>query len=320
MSHRWLTGRRDHWERLEELLRRAAKGLRHLSGAELQELGLLYRQTASDLSTVSGDNANMQLAAYLNSLLGKSHNLLYARQRPTRRGILHFYRDVYPQVFRQTLSLTGLAVALFVVAALCGWTLSAENPAFASRFLGPQMTDSIDHRKMWTESVVAIKPVASSFITTNNLSVAFTTFALGITGVGTAWMMVFNGLLLGVVGEATWRAGMAVSLWSFVAPHGVLELPAICIAGGAGFVIASGLLFPGLLSRRESLARAGGLAARLLAGTVPMLLIAGTIEAFFSPTKAPVAMKFSLAAVLFVALNTYLFASGRRVLRQDSDL
>jgi uncharacterized membrane protein SpoIIM required for sporulation len=63
--------------------------------------------------------------------------------------------------------------------------------------------------------------------------------------------------LIGVIGMACALSGMSLQLWSFVAPHGVLELPAIFIAGGAGLRIAQGLLFPGLLPRRESLARAG---------------------------------------------------------------
>ena len=311
ISNRWLEGRKAHWERLESLLRSAGGGLNRLNGAELQELGLLYRQTASDLSTVLEDRSSAQLAAYLNQLLGRSHNLLYMGQRPTGTGILGFYRDVYPRVFREMLPTTALATAIFVAAALAGWAISAQVPGFTHRLLGPQMMETIQRRQMWTESVVAVKPVASSFITTNNLSVAFTTFALGITGVGTVWMMMFNGLLLGVVGEATWHAGMALSLWSFVAPHGVLELPAICIAGGAGLEIARSLLFPGFLHRRESLARAGKRAVQLLLGTIPLLLIAGTIEAFFSPTKAPIALKFSLATILFTALLFYLFTAGR---------
>jgi uncharacterized membrane protein SpoIIM required for sporulation len=224
-------------------------------------------------------------------------------------------------VFRETLPLTAAATAVFLVAALIGWSVAARDPGLAYRMLGPRMIDTIEQHKMWTDSVVAIKPIASSFITTNNMTVAFTTFALGITGVGTLWMMTFNGLLLGVVGAATWRAGMALSLWSFVAPHGVLELPAICIAGGAGLELARGLLFPGSLPRKESLASAGGRAMRLILGTVPLLLVAGILEGFFSPTKAPVVMKFSLAAVLLTALVCYLFLSGRQQHpTADSDL
>ena len=104
---------------------------------------------------------------------------------------------------------------------------------------------------------------------------------------------------------------MSLQLWSFVAPHGVLELPAIFIAGGAGLRIAQGLLFPGVLPRRDSLARAGAEAVQLLVGTIPILIIAGLIEAFVSPTTLPIALKFSVAAALFVLLNVYLFALGR---------
>jgi len=104
---------------------------------------------------------------------------------------------------------------------------------------------------------------------------------------------------------------MAAALWSFVAPHGVLELPAIFIAGGAGLEIARGMLFPGILPRREALARAGGRASRLLLGSIPLLLIAGSIEGFFSPTAAPAGLKFSLAILLAGALLTWLFGAGR---------
>jgi uncharacterized membrane protein SpoIIM required for sporulation len=110
---------------------------------------------------------------------------------------------------------------------------------------------------------------------------------------------------------------MSLQLWSFVAPHGVLELPAIFIAGGAGFRIAQGLLFPGVLPRRESLARAGLEAVQLLLGTIPILIIAGLIEAFVSPTGLAVSLKFSIAAALFVLLCAYLFGMSRTAKAQS---
>lgn len=268
----------------------------------------MYRQTAADLAAVREDPSGRQLATYLNQLLGRSHNLIYLGQKPKVSGLVRFYRDTYPQVFRETLAQTLLALAIFAFTGLVAWAVAWHDPAFAYRLLGPHMMETIEQRKMWTESIVTIKPLASSGIMTNNLSVAFSTFAMGITGgLGTIWMMALNGLLIGVLGAATWKAGMALQLWSFVAPHGVLELPAIFISGGAGFEIARGILFPGLLPRKVSLAQAGGRAARLLLGTLPLLVVAGVIEGFFSPSNAPVTMKFGLAGVLFLALMAYLF-------------
>ena len=312
ISNRWLEKRKPSWARLEELVARCNRGVSGLSHSELQELGSLYRQTASDLAAVREDASNRQLATYLNQLLGRSHNLIYLGHKPKVSGIVRFYRDVYPQVFRETLRQTLLVVAIFVFTGVVAWVITSKDPAFAYRLLGPRMMETIEQRKMWTESIVTVKPLASSGIMTNNLSVAFSTFAMGITaGIGTIWMIAINGLLIGVIGAATWKAGMAVQLWSFVAPHGVLELPAIFIAGGAGLEIARGMLFPGMLPRRLSLVKAGGRAAKLLLGTIPLLVVAGLIEGFFSPSGAPVIMKFGLAAALFVALLVYLLGSAR---------
>jgi uncharacterized membrane protein SpoIIM required for sporulation len=313
VSIHWLDQHKPHWDRLEHLVRLSKDGLAKLNHLELQELGLLYRQTASDLSVVVEDASSAQLAAYLKQLLGRSHNLIYMGYRPKAGGIVSFYLKTYPGVFRETLPLTLVAIAIFATGAIAGWAATLHDPGFANRMLGPKMMETIERRQMWTESVVAIKPVAASAITTNNLTVAFTMFASGITVIGPVWLSLFNGLLIGVVGAATWHAGMAISLWSFVAPHGSLELPAIFIAGGAGLDIARALLFPGLLPRREALTRAGGRASRLVLVTLPLLLVAGTIEGFFSPTDAPVAMKFALGGLLFAALLAYLFGGRRPV-------
>jgi uncharacterized membrane protein SpoIIM required for sporulation len=126
-------------------------------------------------------------------------------------------------------------------------------------------------------------------------------------------MMFYNGLLMGVIGTACSLAGMSLSLWSFVAPHGALELPAIFLAGGAGLKIARGLLFPGVLPRKESLVASGREATALVLGTVPLLIIAGTIEAFVSPTGLAIPLKFAMSAALFALLMAYLFgcAAGK---------
>ena len=308
ISTRWLEKRRPHWLRLEQLVALSGRGsIASLKSTELQELALLYRQSASDLATVREDPASKQLAVYLNQLLGRAHNLIYMGRKASRRGIWTFYKDIYPQVFRQTFPDTLVAFVLFLAAGIAGFLMGLADPSFTRHFLGPQMIQTIERHEMWTHSIVTVKPLASSAIMTNNIFVAFSTFALGITaGIGTVWMMLLNGLMMGVVAVACWREGMSLPLWSFVAAHGVLELPAIFIAGGAGLGIAKGLLFPGSLPRRESLVRAGAQSVRLLLGTIPMLLVAGTVEGFVSPTDLPASLKFLLAGALAVLLVLYL--------------
>jgi uncharacterized membrane protein SpoIIM required for sporulation len=271
----------------------------------------LYRQTASDLATVREDVTSNQLSFYLNQLLGRAHNLIYMGHKQKISGLVRFYTETFPQVFRETFPQTFLAFLIFAVAGIATWAVTIHDPAFAHRMLGPEMMATIEKREMWTKSIVTIKPLAASGIMTNNLAVCFTAFAMGITaGLGTINMMITNGMLIGVIGAATWQAGMALQLWSFVAGHGALELPAIFISGGAGLEIARGMLFPGLLPRRESLALAGGRAARLMIGIVPMLIVAGMIEGFVSPSELAIPLKFLLSGVLLTALITYLTRVG----------
>jgi len=313
ISVAWIKKRQPYWSQLESLLARVKEhGLHALSRDELRELGLLYRQTATDLAAVRGDPSSVQQSRYLNQLLGRAHNAIYSGQKKTVSGIWQFYRREYPAIFRRFLPYTMVATAIFVVGAIAGTSFSLADPDYVREFLGPGMMSKIERHEMWTDSVVSIKPQASSFIMTNNLTVSFMAFASGITaGIGTLYLLFFNGIMIGVIGVACATHDMSVSLWSFVSPHGVLELPAIFIAGGAGLRLAQALLFPGILTRRDSLAVGGTEAVRLLVGVIPMLIVAGTIEAFFSPSSTPAYLKFIAAAALFRLLIAYL-ASGRR--------
>jgi uncharacterized membrane protein SpoIIM required for sporulation len=213
-------------------------------------------------------------------------------------------------VFRATWRYTATAAAIFTAGAVAGLALSLADPGFERLVLGGPMMDTIARGQMWTDSILSVKPLASSTILTNNLSVALAAFATGILVIGPIYMMAFNGLLIGVIGGACSRAGMSLALWSFVAPHGALELPAIFIAGGAGLLIARGLLLPGTLPRRESLALAAGSATRLLLGVFPLLVVAGMIEGFVSPGNLPPALKLLIGAAMLTLLALYL-ASGR---------
>ena len=321
ISTRWLEKRKPHWNKLEELLDVSAKqGLKSLSRYDLQELSLLYRQTAADLAAIREDRSSVHFVRYLNQLLARAHNTIYAGRRASPRALLSFFTETYPRIFRKNLNYFLFAVGIFAVSGIVGAVTTYQNPDFKVKILGPQMVQTIERREMWTHSIVGIKPLASSAIMTNNISVGFMTFALGITaGLGTIYMMIFNGLLIGVIGMACWLSGMNLQLWSFVAPHGVLELPAIFIAGGAGLRIANGLLFPGTLPRRESLARAGSEAVKLLLGTIPILIIAGLIEAYVSPTALAVPLKFFMAGALFVLLMAYLFGLSRKDIKPTAD-
>jgi uncharacterized membrane protein SpoIIM required for sporulation len=313
ISNRWIELRKEHWSRLEMLVQQVETGaLKSLAAKELREFGLLYRQAAADLSAVRADEASRTLEAYLNRLVSRAHNHVYSGGQMSAASVWDFLVHGYPRLFRKLLPYTVAATAVCLAGALLGTLVTMTRPAFMHRMLGPQMVDMIEHHRMWTDSILRIQPEASVGIMANNITVCFFTFVGGVAaGVGTIWLMFSNGLQLGVVATACAQHGMALSLWSFVAAHGALELPSIFISGGAGLRLATGLLFPGMLRRKDALAVAGGEAARLISGTVPLLVIAGTLEAFLSPTKAPVELKFSVCALLLSGLVFWLSEGGR---------
>ncbi|MBV8205294.1 MAG: stage II sporulation protein M [Acidobacteria bacterium] len=308
ITTKWLQTRSLYWKRLEQMLERAAgNGIKRLTRAELRELGALYRQTAADLSALRVDGGSQQYAASLNSLLARAHNVLYSSTRPRATAVIEFYASTYPKIFRRNFGFFAAAFLLFAVAAIAFALVTSFHPEFQNYVLGPEMVDTIQRREMWTHSIVAVKPLASSGIMTNNLSVSFMAFAAGITaGVGTVYMMLTNGMLFGVISAACVTAGMGRQLFSFVAPHGVLELPAIFIAAGAGFRIAAALLFPHLMRRKTALRYAGQDAIRMMLGCIPLLILAGIVEGFVSPSGLPEAAKYAAGATLLAGLVMWL--------------
>ena len=314
ISNRWIEQRQTSWSRLDTLTRQVeSQGLRALADAELQEFGLLYRQIAADLSAVRADRASGTLEEYLNSLLSRAHNRIYSGRRSGFGTILKFMVQEYPQIFRRLYRYVLVAFGLFLAGLAIGTLLALARPEFIHLIVPPHVLASIDRHEMWTHSIVSMKPQASSAILTNNIGVSFAAFAGGITaGLWTLYLMFFNGVSIGVIGVACARAHMALDFFSFVTAHGALELPSIFIAGGAGLRLAAGLLFPGVLSRKDSLALGAREAVRLLAGVVPLLVVAGMIEAFVSPSGAPVAAKFAVGGALLTGLGFWLVEGGRR--------
>jgi uncharacterized membrane protein SpoIIM required for sporulation len=320
LSNHWLEKRRPYWERLSALLTQAgAGGVSHLTRAELRETALLYRQAASDLSTLRQDQTARAYAEHVNQLLARAHHIIYSNRGTTFVKVLRFLRDDYPTVFQNHIRYVLVSLVILLGGALLGSVLTVSRPEFMRHMLGPQMVETIERHEMWTHSIVGVEPMASSMIMTNNLTVCFIAYAGGILfGLFTVYSMFFNGLLLGVIGVACAQHGMAVDLWSFVAPHGSLELPSIILAGAAGLRLGQGVLFPGIYRRRDSIARAGVDASRLVSGIIPLLVIAGTLEGFFSPSAAPVWLKFTVGGMLFTLLLSWLFRPVRN-LRQPSE-
>jgi len=312
---RFIKERKTVWQRLEELLQLLDRmTLRRLHREEVRELGRIYRRTASDLAIARAESRDPRLVNYLNSLVIRAHGRIYRADAQGGRRIANFIGRDFPRAFRRTWRYTATAFGIFLVFGLIAFFGTRHDPDF-SEFAGisPFFREVvINNRTHWWERLNDANQIGSSQIFTNNIRVTFYAFALGaILGLGTLYVLAFNGAMFGAVIALTYRAGFGNDLMSFVVGHGVIELSCIFIAGGAGFLIGTALLMPGDLSRGDALKSRGLEAVRLIVGCVPLLVVAGIIEGFISPAPISPLIKIGIGLITGVALYSYLLLAGR---------
>lgn len=307
---RWIARREPNWQRLDVLLNQVEKkGLKSLKSGEIRELASLYRSVAADLARARTQQLGNTLLQNLHLLTNRGYAQIYqGSRRQEWQAVVQFYRWGLPSVVQQTFPYIAAAFATFLLGALVAWWYAWQDPTFLSGVVPERLIKMVrDDRKLWMGSIVGIEPLASSGITINNLSVSFGAVAGGITaGLYTVYLMVFNGLLIGAIATLVGQNNLAYPFWAFVLPHGSLELPAIFLAGGAGFLIGRAILFPGKYRRVDALKFYGSKAVQLVFGIVPMLVVAGIIEGFFSPNPSvPDPFKYVVGMGLFVGLVVY---------------
>jgi uncharacterized membrane protein SpoIIM required for sporulation len=316
-SERFINERKKAWQRLEVLLRSLGRSsIRNLHREEVRELGRIYRRTAADLAIARAESRDPRLVNYLNSLVIRAHGLIYRSNVTfvsTLKLMLGFFTKSFPRTFRRTWRYTAIAFVTFAAFALAAYIGSWRDPEF-SEFAGvdPLFRYAISSKIHWWQRVNDANQVWSVGIMANNIWVMFQAFAFGaLLGVGTLYAMAFNGALIGAVLALTHRAGFGFDLVTFMVGHGVVELSCIFFAGGAGLLIGSAILLPGDMSRGDALRTRGLEAIRLIIGCVPLLIVAGTIEGFISPTPMSPIIKFGIGITTGIALYSYLLLAGR---------
>jgi uncharacterized membrane protein SpoIIM required for sporulation len=153
----------------------------------------------------------------------------------------------------------------------------------------------------------------TSFLFQNNLKVAVLALATGVlASVPTILILLSNGLMLG---QFAWlhshSAELSREMWAWILPHGIPELGAIVLAGGAGILLGQAVLRPGDRSRAESLRRAGAEAARTAMGIAALLLLAAIVEGHLRQSRLSTDARFAVAAVIALALTAWLVNGGR---------
>ncbi len=314
---RWVAKRRPVWQELELLLQQIEKsGISSLNREQLQSLGRLYRYISADLSRARALNLGSDILGYLNSVVVKAHNQVYQQQKNRAIDLFNFFYSTFPGLVRQNIGYVAVAFCICFAGGFVCYDFAQKDVNFGHMemvenrpLVSDQIWDIIEEHKIWTDTLQDQSPVYASSISTNNIRVCLLSFILGVTGgLGTVFVLFFNGMSFGTVLGVCKHYGLLSNIALFAVAHGSLELPSIFISGGAGLVMGRGILFPGDLSRMDALRKYTKQALGMFAGCVPLLLIAGAVEAFVSPrTDLDPHLKVVAGAGLFLCLLVYLF-------------
>jgi uncharacterized membrane protein SpoIIM required for sporulation/uncharacterized RDD family membrane protein YckC len=310
------------WSSFAKRLDRAQRsGLESLGEDGVRDFVAEYRDLAADLARLqtAARGREREEVFYLSRLMAGAHNLLYRGRSLTFKDVWRTFAVDAPREVRRSLGPIALAAVLLFGPAIIAYTAVVRDPAVARVFIPAGMLDRAEDGvrrartgRGYISDPELFRPVMATNIIANNVQVTFAAFAMGIAfGIGTVIVLVTNGVSIGGVFGLYASKGIASLLVKFVAPHGVLELTAICIAGGAGMLLAAALLIPGNRPRSTALRENGRRAIRLIAASTVLLLIAGTLEGFVSPIETwPLSWKLAVSAATAAFLAAYL-AGGR---------
>ena len=248
---KFVAGERRYWDELEGALDRLENDPSpNLSIEELQRFHYLYQRSMGDLAKVSTFAAAPELHHYLESLVARA----YGEAHDTRRSHARFapwrwFFQTFPQTFRRRVGSFWLSLAVTLGGCAFG-ALALAIDADAKRVIMP--SDSLDQTPLervkseeapGKDRLQGVKGRFSAELMTHNTQVVFTTMALGMTwGVGTVVSLFYNGVILGAIAWDYTQAGQTRFLAGWLLPHGSIEIPAILLAGQAGFVLAGALI------------------------------------------------------------------------------
>jgi uncharacterized membrane protein SpoIIM required for sporulation len=312
--------RRLDWTELDTLVKRVAtRGLTKLAPSELARIPPLYRDVCADLARAEAARYSAPLVSFLHSLTAASHTTLYgahAKRRAFVRATARSAFEAFPRAVRAHKWAVLLAAALFFLPFIAGVVASLVHPDFAYRIV-PEAT-----LRPLTEAYArgfddarggGVDAQMAGFYVNNNVGIALRCFALGVFGgVGSAFYLVENGLSIGAILGYVAAHGAGENILTFVVGHGSFELGAIVLAGGAGLSMGWAIIAPGDKTRAASLQAAARDVATIVFGAAVMLLIAASIEGFWSGSIVPSAVKRAVGLAMFVLVVLYLTLVGRR--------
>jgi uncharacterized membrane protein SpoIIM required for sporulation len=321
---RFVEAERPHWTALEQFLKRLDDnpGV-DIRIDEAQRLHYLYQRTSSALGRVGAMTSEPELRGYLEWLVSRAYAEIHESRGRHRFHPWEWLSVTLPQTFRRRIRAFGMSVLLTLGGVLFGVIALAIDPDSKSILMPFEHLQMTPHERVALERedkgkrLEGHKATFSAQLMQNNTRVSILAMGLGMTcGVGTVVLLFYNGVILGAVAFDYVNGGETIFLLGWLLPHGVIEIPAILLAGQAGLLVAHALIGWGSRkTRRERLREISPDVVTLIGAAALFLVWAGIVEAFFSQYHEPVVpygVKIAFGLVELTALTFYLSQSGRK--------
>jgi len=307
--------RKADWARLGFLCDKAERSLKSLTSEEFDEFVDLYRRCSTDLALVRTKSKNLQLAEFLNDLVARAYGTLYTEPRGSIWSAFALGLALAAQTIRRRKWFVIASMTLFFGSAIWAYCVISWKPETEQAMLPPGMEQMFEP---WKHGTPERSPGESGLMTglylSNNPRQAVLTGAIAPAtfGFGTAYLLYFNGIMIGALAKELEPYGRTGQFLIWISPHGVPELSGIIISGSAGFLIAWCMIHPGRKRRGQALRDAGKDIIVLLTTGTLMMFIAAPIEGFFSfNPRIPDYAKLAVTAISLAAWLTFWSGYGK---------
>lgn len=320
-SGRFRAERQGDWRKLEALLDRAEKhGAKSLGDAELLALPGLYRSALSSLSVARAISLDRALVTYLEGLASRGYFFVYGSRGRTFSRIAGFFSNSWPQSVQRMWPDIMASAIVMILAAVAAYLLVMADPDWFYSFVPRELaggrtpaTSTEDLRAtLFSEGFTDELSTFATYLFVHNAGVSMLAFAVGFAfGLPSLLLMAYNGFTLGAFVALFTMRGLGVEMAGWLSIHGVTELLAISIAGGAGLHIGRSMVFSGERTRLEAASVFGRQAAQAMVGVIIMLLIAGVLEGVGRQSINVTEIRFAIAGGTAVLWGVYLFLPRR---------
>jgi uncharacterized membrane protein SpoIIM required for sporulation len=286
----------------------------------------LFVQVTDDLSYARTFYKNRSVKIYLNEIAKFLFNDINKTKNNYFKSFMQFWKTDLPIVMYRSRRSMLISLVVFVTCFILGVVTSMYDPAFCKSILSSNYID------MTNENIAKGDPMAvykssgelETFlpIFVNNIKVDFITFFSGIfMAIGSLFIMVVNGVMVGVFQYFFIEKGLFWESFLAIWTHGTLEISAIILSGGAGLTLGKGLLFPGTHSRFQALKVSGMNGLKIIMGVAPVTLLAAFIEGFLTRhTNIPDVIRFLFILLSLSFVIIYFFWYPRKVAKKIPDL